>query len=277
MTTMPEAQSARTRPVTVVTGGSDGIGLAIAHRFAAKRHELLLVARGAERLAAAAADLATRHGARVHVLALDLTQPAAPSAIAAELARIGGHAEVIVNNAGIGLSGAFADLPPAAIDDLLALNVSAPTRLLRTFAPEMRRRGRGGLLNIASLGGYMPGPYQAAYYASKAYLISLSEALASELRPAGIRVTVVAPGPVRTAFHARMGAERSLYRRLLPAPGPATVAWHAVTGFDLGLRLVVPGFLSMFLFVALRLLPHRLGIPIVGVLLKPRGRENHDA
>jgi len=277
MSTTTGSDPASTRPVTVVTGGSDGIGLAIAHRFAAKGHELLLVARGAERLAAAAAAITARHGGKAHVLTLDLVGADAPAIIEAKLAEIGGHAEVIVNNAGIGLSGAFVDLPPEAIDRLLALNVAVPTRLMRHFAPPMQRRGSGGFLNLASLGGYMPGPYQAVYYASKAYLISVSEALASEMRSSGIRVTVVAPGPVRTAFHARMGAEQSLYRWLLPAPSPAYVAWNAVTGFDLGLRLVVPGFLSMFLFVALRLLPHRLGIPVVGVLLKPRGRENHDA
>ncbi len=276
MKTMPGQDPAPTRPVTVVTGGSDGIGLAIAHRFAVKGHELLLVARGAERLAAAATAIAARHGGPVHVLALDLMRADAPARIEAELVKIGGHAEVIVNNAGIGLSGAFTELPPAAIDGLLALNVAAPTRLMRHFAPPMQQRGTGGFLNVASLGGYIPGPYQAAYYASKAYLISLSEAMSSEMRASGVRVTVVAPGPVRTAFHARMGADQSLYR-LLPAPGPDYVAWHAVAGFDLGLRLVVPGFLSMFLFVALRLLPHRLGIPVVSVLLKPRGRENHDA
>lgn len=264
------------RPMTVVTGGSDGIGFALAQRFAAKGHDLLLVARDRERLEAAAATLQGGKS-RVHTLALDLTRDDAPQSLDAALDRLGGYADVVVNCAGMGLSGPFDSHSPAAIDALIALNVSAPTRLMRHFAPAMRQRRRGGFLNVASLGGYVPGPYQAVYYASKSYLISLSEALASELSGSGVRVTVVAPGPVATAFHARMGAERSLYRRLVPALRPATVAWMAVAGFELGVRLVVPGFVGMFLFVALRLLPHRLGMPLVSVLLKPRGQENRDA
>lgn len=265
------------RPMTVVTGGSDGIGLAIAQRFAAKGHDLLLVARDRERLRAAAASLSAGDAVRVHTLALDLTSADAPQCLEAELDRLGAFADVVVNCAGMGLSGSFDSHSPQAIDALIALNVSAPTRLMRHFAPDMRRRRRGGFLNVASLGGYVPGPYQAVYYASKSYLISVSEAVASELSGHGVRVTVVAPGPVATAFHARMGAERSLYRRLVPALRPRTAAWMAVAGFDLGVRLVVPGFVGMFLFVALRLLPHRLGMLLVSVLLKPRGQENRDA
>ncbi|MFM9941663.1 MAG: SDR family NAD(P)-dependent oxidoreductase [Hyphomicrobiaceae bacterium] len=265
------------RPVTVVTGGSDGIGLAIAHRFAALGHDLLLVARGTERLQAAAAALRSRHGRRVDVLALDLTEASAPGAIEAALARDGGYARIIVNSAGIGLSGAFSTRPIEAIEALIALNITALTRIMRHFAPQMQARGSGGFLNLASLGGYVPGPYQATYYASKAYVIALSEAVAAETRSKNLRVTVVSPGPVVTDFHARMQAEQSLYRRLLPAPGPDYVAWWAVTGFRLGLRVVVPGFLSLAAFAALRLLPHRLSIPIVGVLLRPRGREADNA
>ncbi len=265
------------RPVTVVTGGSDGIGLAIAHRFASLGHDLLLVARGQDRLEAAAAALRHSHGRGVAVLALDLTTPKAAAAIEAALAREGGYAHVIVNSAGMGLSGDFASRPAASIEALIALNIGALTGIMRHFAPQMQARGAGGFLNLASLGGYVPGPYQATYYASKAYVISLSEALAAELRPYNVRVCVVSPGPVETQFHTRMGAEQSLYRRLLPTPGPDYVAWWAVRGFTLGLITVVPGFLSLVAFVALRLLPHRLSIPVVSVLLRPRGREAGNA
>ncbi len=265
------------RPITVVTGGSEGIGFAIAKRFAAKGHDLLLVARTAEKLEIAAANLRQLYGRRVSILALDLTEPTAPAALAATLARDGGFAHIIVNSAGSGLSGAFARQPAEALETLVALNVTAITRNMRHFAPEMIARGNGGFLNLASLGGYVPGPYQAAYYASKSYVVSLSEALAAELSPHGIRVTVVSPGPVKTRFHAKMRAENSLYRWLLPAPGPDYVAWWAVHGFGFGLRTVVPGFLSLAAFAALRLLPHRIVVPIVGVLLRPRGREADDA
>ncbi len=122
---------------------------------------------------------------------------------------------MLVNNAGIGLSGRFDDHSHEEIEALLALNVTALTRLMRHVLPQMRARGRGGVLNIASLGGYVPGPHQAVYYASKAYVISLSEAVASELAGTGVRVAVVAPGPVATGFHAAMGAENARYRAWL--------------------------------------------------------------
>lgn len=272
-------RSPELRPFTVVTGGSDGIGLAIAQRLAAKGHHLLLVARTEQPLRAAADALRNQGDGQVQVLtlALDVTAPDAPQRIEAALADAGAYADLLVNNAGMGLSGTFADQPAADLEALLALNITALTRLTRHFAPAMRARRRGGFLNVASLAGYVPGPYQAAYYASKAYAVSLSESLAAELRPDGVRVTVLAPGPVATRFHAKMNAEHSLYRRLLPAPSPAYVAWWAVTGYTLGLRLVVPGVLSLISFVALRFMPHRLVIPVVGTLLKPRLREGSNA
>jgi len=116
----------------------------------------------------------------------------------------------------------------------------------------------------------VPGPYQAAYYASKAYLISLSEALAAEVRADGIRVTVVAPGPVRTAFHARMNAESAFYRRYLPSASPERVARWAMLGFDLGVRVVVPGVFNLLGAGAFRLLPHALLVPVMALLLHPR-------
>ena len=177
----------------------------------------------------------------------------------------------------MGLSGAFAKLEAETIEELLRLNVGALTRLMRHFLPGMQQRRRGGVLNIASLGGYVPGPYQAVYYASKAYVISLSEAVAKEVAPYGVRVSVVAPGPVATRFHAKMRSEQSLYHRLLPAPGAGVIAWWSLTGFRLGARVIVPGFFNCLMLAGLRFLPHRLVIPLVGWLLKPRGREAGNA
>lgn len=203
--------------------------------------------------------------------------PDAPRAIEARLAADGAVAHILVNCAGIGISSAFAGAPVAQIEAVLALNVAAVTRLLRHFAPGMLARGGGGFLNVASLAGYVPGPYQAVYYASKAYVISLSMALAEEMSEAGVRVCVVSPGPVETRFHAEMGAEESYYRRWLPALRPETVAWVAVSAFSLGVRAVVPGFLALVALACLRILPHRLVIPVVAFLLRPRGLEARDA
>jgi short-subunit dehydrogenase len=134
----------------------------------------------------------------------------------------------------------------------------------------MMSRGRGGILNIASLGGYAPGPHQAAYYASKAYVLSLTEALAAEASGLGVRICVVAPGPVETGFHADMGAEHALYRQLLPSMTPEQVAASAYRGFRFGRRVVIPGVFNRLLFTSLKVLPHPISVPLVGLLLKNR-------
>ncbi len=260
-----------TRPVTIVTGGSEGIGLAIAERFAARGHILVLVARRQPPLEAAAEQLRRLHGVEVTTLSLDVGGAGALDALDAHLANLGAHVEILVNSAGIGHCGDFVGIDPGHLDRLLATNVAAPSRLMRHVLPGMRQRASGGILNVASLGGYAPGPYQAAYYASKAYLISLSEAVAAEVRASGVRVTVVAPGPINTLFHSKMYAESALYRRVFPAMSPESAAGWAVRGFDLGVRLVVPGFLTFVAFAALRIVPHRLLIPVMAALLHPRG------
>jgi hypothetical protein len=146
---------------------------------------------------------------------------------------------------------------------------------MRHFLPAMRVRGEGGVLNVASLGGYMPGPYQALYYASKSAVISLSEAVAAEVSGTGVRVTVLAPGPSPTGFHAAMGAEGALYRRLLPAMTPERIARSAFRGFMLGRRVIVPGVFNTALAWLVRVLPHPLTVPIVAWLLDPSGRRRN--
>lgn len=265
-----ETAPTTTRPAAVVTGGSDGIGRAIARRLAGRGKRLLLVARSAEALATAAASIRTEHATEVEILALDLTAADATETLAAELARRGWHVDLLVNNAGIGYCGHFDAASPADLERLLALDVAAPSRLMHLVLPGMRERRRGGILNIASLGGYVPGPYQAAYYASKAYLLSLSEAVAAEAHRDGVRVTAVAPGPVATQFHARMGANNALYRTLVPELSSDSVARWALLGHDLGLRVVAPGVVNSLGAVALRLLPHVLLVPLMALLLDPR-------
>ncbi len=184
---------------------------------------------------------------------------------------------MLVNNAGIGLSGDFTKQTAVGIDGLIALNVRALTLLMHHVLPGMQQRRRGGVINLASLGGYAPGPWQAAYYASKAYVLSLSEAVAAEVARDGVRVTAVAPGPVKTGFHERMQAERALYRRLIPPLRPDTVAVWGCIGFRLGARVIVPGLTNMFISLCLRVLPHRLGVVIVSWLLWPGKRETRNA
>lgn len=275
--TYAEGPFAGLKPLTVVTGGSDGIGLALAHCFAAAGHDLLLIARDAARLHAAAADIHSKHSVQVLTASLDLTQRDALESLDAALARAGGYTHILVNNAAIGLSGPFAEHAQNDLAALLDLNVRAFGLLMHHVLPGMCERGCGGILNLASLGGYIPGPWQAAYYASKAYVLSLSEAVAAEVAPRGVRICALAPGPVETRFHSRMRSESALYRRLLPPLRPETAAWWGYHGFNLGLRVIVPDLINLLAVLCFKLIPHRITIPIVGWLLRPRGRETGDA
>ena len=261
------------KPMVVVTGASEGIGYALARRFAAAGNDLIVVARRPQPLAEAAARIRAEFHVATVAVSVDLTEPHATGAIEAALADHRGFADVLINNAGMGLAGAFINQPPEAVLQLLELNVLALTRLMRHFLPGMRVRGRGGILNLASLGGYAPGPYQAVYYASKAYVLALSEAVAAETSGEGVRVCALVPGPVSTDFHRRMGSERSFYRYLVPPASPDRVAAAAYRGFAFGWRVIIPGIFNPALAVALRILPHRIGAAIVGWLLKPRWQE----
>lgn len=254
-------------PAVIVTGGSAGIGLAIAHEFHRRGRTVVLVARDAARLQAA---LQTFPPERVFMLALDVTHKSAPAELHGALATMGLYADVLVNNAGTGLAGRFGTHPEPAIAALLDLNVTALTRLTHYVLPAMKMRRTGGVINVASLGGYVPGPNQAAYYASKAYVCSLTEALAAELVFSGVRMTVVAPGPVQTRFHAAMGADNSLYRWLLPSLSPQQTAQAAVSGFMWGRTVVVPGFVNKLMAVLVAVLPHALTVPLVKLLLARR-------
>jgi uncharacterized protein len=260
------------RPFTVVTGGSEGIGLALARRFASAGHDVLLVARRPEPLSVAAERIRAESRVEVATAAIDITGCEAIVGLEAALAARGAYADILVNSAGIGLAGKFGEQAPEALAQLLEVNVRALTALTRHFLAGMRVRGRGGILNLASLGGYAPGPHQAAYYASKAYVLSLSEAVAAETAGEGVRVCALAPGPVNTRFHARMGAEGAFYRALVPPASAEAVARAGYLGFVLGWRVTIPGLVNPCLALGMRVMPHRLVIPIVGWLLQPRGQ-----
>ncbi len=265
-----------TSPATIVTGASEGIGLAIARRFAQAGHQVVLVARRKPELTAAAVAIKKDYGVDALALAIDINDSDAGARIDAELAAKGLHADIFVNNAGFGLSGNFAAESPADIDALVSCNIVALTRLSRHFLPGMLMRQQGGLINIGSLAGFTPGPYQAAYYASKAYVTSLTRAIAYETRGRGVRVAIVAPGPIETAFHARMNAETAFYR-LMPAPTPQAVAAATYLGFCWHRRIIVPGITAAILSVLVRVVPSMLVIPVTAFLLYPWAGASRDA
>lgn len=245
--------------------------MAIAGIFAAKTAlPVLMIARRSEILEAAARAIADRHGVETIPLSLDATRADAAAIIEDTLAAHGLHPEILINNAGVGLGGGFASHDEAAIANLIDLNVRGLTLLTRHFLTGMLARRSGGIINIGSLGGFAPGPYQAAYYASKAYVAALTRALSEETRGTGVHLCVVTPGPVETAFHARMGANESFYRKLMPAMTADAVARATWRGWRLGLRVIQPGLFAPILSILMRVTPWLLLVPIVGWLLRKR-------
>lgn len=264
---------AHLRPATVITGASKGLGLALAQTFAANGDAVVLVARHLGALNEAVGLVKAEAPERIALpLALDVKDAAAFEQIAATLRGNGLYLDVLINNAGIGLGGRFCEHRVESIERLIALNVAAVTRLTRLALPDMVARGRGGIINVASLGGYVPAPYQAAYYASRAFVISLTEAIASEYAGSGVRIAVIAPGPMETRFHAAMGADNALYRWIFPGLSPKRVAAATHRDFMLGRRVIVPGLIYGLGVIVLRVLPHPISLPLMAWLLKPRAR-----
>lgn len=258
------------RPVTVVTGGSRGIGLALARRFAKAGHDVAVLARHALPLQEAASAIERDFHVKAVAIAIDVARPDAPQRIDAALEASGFYPDIFINCAGVGLAGPFEGHSEQALVHLLDLNATALTRLMRHVLPGMLARGRGGILNVASLGGLVPGPYQAAYYASKAYVVSLTRAVAAESAGRGVRLMALAPGPVDTGFHQAMGAELSFYRQMIFALSAEQTARAAYRGYVLGFHLLVPGLINKMLQVALWIVPHMLLMPLIGWLLRPR-------
>jgi hypothetical protein len=257
-------------PAAVITGASEGIGRALADEFAKAGHRLLLIARNGQALEDAAEALRRDYGATVHTAAIDLTAADALARVDAALNQAGLYADILVNNAGMGLGGPFAEQDSARLDALVRLNIGALTALTRRFLPDMLRRARGGVLNIASLGGLLPGPYQAAYYASKAYVVSLTEALAHENAGCGVRICAATPGPVATGFHAKMGVGNANYLKLQSVMNANSAARVIYSGFIGRRTLIAPGVMATFNFHAIGLIPHVILVPFIGWLLKQR-------
>ncbi len=244
------------KPVALVTGASSGIGVELARVFAAHGHELVLVARREDRLNALADAIAASGFSRPTVLALDLGSRTAVATLATELSARGLEPAIVVNNAGFGLSGDAAKL---SCDEQLAmidLNVRALTELSLAFVDSLERH-RGGILNVASVAAFLPGPGMAVYYASKAYVLSFSEALHRELAGRGIRVTALCPGPVETEFQMRSGMRLPAAAKIVELAA-ARVAQIGYDGFMRGERVVIAGAANKIAVALMRFIPHAL-------------------
>jgi short-subunit dehydrogenase len=242
------------RLTALVTGASGGIGLEMARLFAADGHDLVLVARSEERLSRLAEELRERHGVAAHVLAADLARAEAPWEIFDALRASGVGVDALVNNAGVGSYGLFAETELKSELDLLLVNVVALTHLTKLFLPAMLARRRGYVCNVASTAAFQPGPLMAVYYASKAYVLSLSEALANECEGTGVTVSALCPGPTETGFVAAAGMQDSkLFDR--GAMTASEVAAIGYRGMLAGKTIVIPGLRNAFVARAVGLLP----------------------
>ncbi len=248
------------RGVALVTGASSGIGCELAKLFARNGCNLVLVARNREILNKLAEDLKSKTGSAPKVIARDLSSPSAPLDIYQELQKGAIQVDVLVNCAGFGASGLFSEIDMQRQLDMIQVNVVALTQLTRLFLKDMLTRRTGKVLNVASTAGFQPGPLMAVYYATKAYVLSFSEALAEEVRGSGVTVSVLCPGPTKTGFQDRSGLNQSrLFRsRLVGTLDAATVARAGYRGLMKNTTVIIPGARNRFLIFATRLIPRKM-------------------
>jgi hypothetical protein len=255
------------RTLALVTGASSGIGIEIARELARTGHDLVLSARRVAPMEALAAELRGA-GATVTVVAADLAQPGMAGALVNDLAERGLAIDVLINNAGLGGAGRFDRQDETRVSEMLQVNIVALTELTRLLLPAMVARGRGRIMLVASVAAFQPGPRMAVYFASKAYVLSLGEALAYELRRTGVAVTVLCPGATATEFFAVAGADKSVmaqkFRRMMPAD---IVARMGCAGLAAGRRVVIAGLINRVMTWAARLAPHGLTLPVTDKLM----------
>jgi short-subunit dehydrogenase len=254
-------------PRVLITGASSGIGEGFARVFAARREDLVLVARSAERLGALAAELSAQYGVHVDVIPADLAQAEAVDAIVDELRRRDITIGTLINNAGFGTHGLFATLDAALERDEITVNAGAVVALTRAFLPGMLTRRAGAILNVASTAGFQPVPYMATYAATKAFVLAFTEALAEEVRGTGVRVVVLCPGQTKTAFFtgiedARTGRARTVEQ----------VVATGLRALERGRTVAIDGPANALLAAVARLSPRRISTRVAGAMMRPKRR-----
>lgn len=248
----------------IVTGASSGLGLEFAQLLAKDGADLVLVARSGDKLEMIASELRAAYGRTVETIVQDLGVADA----AARIVERANACDILVNNAGFANHGRFDELPAATIREEVLLDVVTLTELTRAYLPGMRANGKGRILNVASTAGFLPGPYMAVYYASKAYVISFSQAVAEELRGTGVTVTCLCPGATATGFAARAKMEGTMLFRMRTADA-ASVAKAGYDGMMAGKDMVVPGLYNKLTELSTKITPRRLLLSVSGRLVKP--------
>lgn len=239
-------------PLALITGASLGIGRDLALLCAKGGYDLVIVARNRPHLEAFAAEVRSLAACDVQIVTADLADPAAPQAILDAIAGRTDQLEILINNAGSGLQGAFADQDPAGQMNIVQLNVSALTHLTRLLLPAMIARKRGFVMNVASTAAFQPGPFMAVYFATKAYVLSLSEALHNELQGTGVSVTALCPGPVNTEFQQRAGMADSALFKSGNVMTPAEVARIGYQAMMARKSSVIPGLMNRIVALSTR-------------------------
>lgn len=257
------------RPAIVITGASSGLGREFVRVAAGESAAVVLVARSEKDLTALARDIDPA-GVRAYALCLDLTRREAGAELEEFLARRDLYCDILVNNAGCGLFGEATRLDRGAQLGIVDLNVRAATDLALRVLPGMVARGRGHVLNVSSTAAFYPGPRMALYYASKAYLLSMSEALWRETRGTGVTVTCLCPGPIKTPFFSRAEAGEVALFKLLPKLETSAVAHAGWQAMKAGRRLCVPGLINKMIVACARIVPRRAALEIASRLLRNR-------
>jgi len=261
----------KTNPIALITGASNGIGLELAKIFARESHDLALVARSHDKLKYIAEDLQQTYGVQVKYYAKDFSISSTPEEIYEVLQSEGGNIDVLVNNAGFGWRGEFSQMELTDVLGMIQVNITALTHLTRLFLPGMIERRRGKILNLASTAAFQPGPMMATYYASKAYVLSLSEALSEELQGTGVTVTAFCPGPTATGFGKRAGfVNEKIFGDLLSMDSH-TVALEGYKGLMKGKPLVISGWKNWLGTQLVRFIPRPLPARLIKKVQQKRG------
>lgn len=259
---------AKSRAVAVITGGTEGLGLALAHEFAKAGHAVLLVARNEKKLAEAAQAIAEAHGVAAFYTAQDLAELEGCAGVERFLRAHGLYAEYLVNNAGIGSGGFFQDDDRETLINMVELNVRAQVDLTQRFFAGMLARGKGGVMNVGSMTGFMPTPYEATYAATKAFTLSFSRALAYEALWTGVTVSALMAGVIDTGWHDKAGSRNSRYLFLMPVMTPERLAAYAFRKFMRGKKVIVPGLFNKVLIALSNVTPYFVLVACMGFLFR---------
>ena len=266
--TQNQGTAAGSKAFALITGASSGIGLELARRMAREKINLILVARSRDKIQALAQELEKNEGIKAHPIAIDLTDSMAVHSIFTECKSLGFEVEFLINNAGFGSYGPFLETEWAVTQNMINLNVLALTHLTSAFAPEMKRRGRGRILNVASTAAFQPGPLMAVYFATKAFVLSFSEAVGEELRGTGVTVTALCPGATESGFHAVAKTESSRFVKGRTIPTSREVAEFGYSEMIKGTPVAIHGTMNKLVAQSIRLTPRALTTKIARTVIE---------